>query len=67
MIVSVIYRSPSQNNDEFEVFSSNMGKLLNDTNKRKPSLSISTGDFNARLPTGDVKTSTLQKDQICFH
>ena len=45
--MSVIYRSPSQNN-EFEVFLSNMEKLLSDINKRKPSLSVITGDFNAR-------------------
>ena len=48
MIVSVIYRSPSQNNNEFRVFLSNMKKLLSDINKRKPSLSVITGDFNAR-------------------
>ena len=48
MILSVIYRSPSQNNNEFGVFLSNMEKLLSDINKRKPSLSVITGDFNAR-------------------
>ena len=48
MIVSVIYRPPSQNNNEFEVFLFNMEKLFSDINKRKPSLSVITGDFNAR-------------------
>ena len=48
MIESVICRSSSQNNNEFEVFLSNMEKLLSDINKRKPSLSVITGDFNAR-------------------
>ena len=48
VIVSVIYRSPSQNNNEFEVFLSIMEKLLSDINKRKPSSSVITGDFNAR-------------------
>ena len=48
MFVSVIYHSPSQNNNEFEVFLSNMEKLLSDINKCKPSLSVITGDFNAR-------------------
>ena len=48
MFVSVIYRSPSQNNNEFEVFLYNMEKLLSDINKCKPSLSVITGDFNAR-------------------
>ena len=48
MIVSVIYRFPSQNNNELEVFLSNMENLLSDISKRKPSLSVVTGDFNAR-------------------
>ena len=48
MIVSVIYPFPSQNNNELEVFLSNMENLLSDINKRKPSLSVVTGDFNAR-------------------
>ena len=48
MFVSVIYRSPSQNNNGFEVFLYNMEKLLSDINKCKPSLSVITGDFNAR-------------------
>ena len=45
---SVIYRSPSQKNDEFVTFFSNFRKLLNDINNRKPSLSVITGDFNWR-------------------
>ena len=48
VIVSVIYRSPSQNNNEFNLFLSNLEWLLCDINKRKPYLSIITGDFNAR-------------------
>ena len=47
MFVSIIYYSLSQNN-EFEVFLSNMEKLLSDRNKCKSSLSVITGDFNAR-------------------
>ena len=47
MFVYVIYRFPSQNNNEFEVLLSNMEKLLSDINKCKPSLSVITGDFNA--------------------
>ena len=38
VMLSVIYRSPSQNNDEFEAFLSNFQMLLNDINNRKPSL-----------------------------
>ena len=47
-MVSVIYRSPSQNNSEFDLFLSNFEKLLIDINKRKPFLSVITRDFNAR-------------------
>ena len=48
MIVSIIFCSSSQTNNEFEVFLSNMEKLLSDIIKRKPSVSVITGDFNAR-------------------
>ena len=48
LIVSVIYCSPSQSTDEFDSFLSNVANLLNDINKRKPSLSVVTGDFNSR-------------------
>ena len=46
--MSVIYRSPSQNNSEFDLFLSNFEKLFSDINERKPFLSVFTGDFNAR-------------------
>ena len=45
VIVSVIYCSPSQGTDSFL---SNFEKFMNDINKRKPSLSVATGDFNSR-------------------
>ena len=48
VMVSVIYRSPSQTNGEFEVFLSNFQMLLDEINNRKPSLSVITGDFDAR-------------------
>ena len=48
VIVSVIYRSPSQNNSEFDLFLSNFEKFLSDINKRKPFLSVITGNVNAR-------------------
>ena len=48
VILSVIYRSPSQSIIEFDSFLSNLEKLLSDINNRKPALSIITGDFNAR-------------------
>ena len=46
--VSVIYRSPSQNNSEFDLFLSNFEKPLSDINERKPFLSVITGDFNSK-------------------
>ena len=48
VIVSVIYRSPSQSINEFDSFLSNLEKLESDLNNRRPALSIFTGDFNAR-------------------
>ena len=46
VIVSVIYRSPSQNNDEFDLSLSNFEKLIIYIKNRKPYLI--TDDFNAR-------------------
>ena len=48
MIVSVIYRSLSQNNCEFDSFLLNFEQLLSDISIRKPTVSIITGDLNAR-------------------
>ena len=48
VIVSVIYRSSSQSNIEFDLFLANLEQLLCEINNRKPYLSIITGDFNAR-------------------
>ena len=45
VIASVLYRSSSQNNDEFDLFSSNFEKLIIDIKNRKPYLSVITGDF----------------------
>ena len=47
-MISVIYRSPSQSNIEFDLFLANFEQLLCEINNRKPYLSIITGDFNAR-------------------
>ena len=47
-IISVICRSPSQSTDEFESFLLNFEQLLDDVSQCRPSLSIITGDFNAR-------------------
>ena len=59
-MVSVIYRSPSQTNDEVDTFLSNFQMLLNDINNRKPSLSVVTGDFNSRCSSwwsNDINTT----------
>ena len=58
--MSLIYRSPGQNNSEFDSFLSNLEQLLRDISKCKPTVSVITGDFNARsLPwwLEDINTS----------
>ena len=54
-MVSVIYRSPSQNNTEFDLLLSNFEKLLSDISKGKLSLSVMTGEFNARSSSWQPK------------
>ena len=46
--MSVIYRSLSQNNFEFDPFLLNFEQLLSDISTREPTVSIITGGFNAR-------------------
>ena len=48
IFASVVYRSPSQTNDEFNQFLLNFEKMLLDINQRKPYLTLVAGDFNAR-------------------
>ena len=60
VIVFAVYYSQSQNNNEFLSFLSTFEQLLNAVNKRKPSLSVITGGFNARsssLWTNDINTT----------
>ena len=60
VIVSVIYRSPSQNNSEFDSFLRSVERLLSDIKKIKPFLSVIMGDFNARTScwwSEDINTS----------
>ena len=47
MIISSLYRSPSQNSEEFGSFLTDFEHLLSDINARKP-VSVILGDFNAR-------------------
>ena len=49
IMVSCLYRSPSQNSGEFESFLLNFEYLLSDINAREPSVSVILGDFNASL------------------
>ena len=44
MIAFVIYRSPSQNNNESDLFLSNTDKLLINIKIREPYLSVITAD-----------------------
>ena len=48
VMISVIYRSPNQNKNDFDFFLTNLEQLLGEINNHKPYLSIITGDFNAR-------------------
>ena len=60
VFVSVIYRSPSQNSNEFQSFLTNLENFFIDINKRKPFLSVVTGDFNARSSSwwpNDINTA----------
>ena len=66
VIVSVIYRSPSQNNSEFDLFLSNFEKLLSDINERKPFLSVITSDFNARSSSWWSKDIDTTKESNLF-
>ena len=45
--LTCIYRSPSQNQDEFKDFCTNLDILLNNIIDEHPLCSIVTGDFNA--------------------
>ena len=59
VIISVIYLSSSQNNDEFYLFLSIFEKLMIDKSC-KPYLSVITGNFNARLSSwwsNDINTT----------
>ena len=48
VIVSVIYRSPSQSSQESAQFEMLFTQLLNDITSKKPFFSIILGDFNTR-------------------
>ena len=49
--IAVIYRSPSQNNDQFEQILSSFEDLINEITPSNPFFYLILGDFNARSPT----------------
>ena len=59
VIVSVIYRSPSQSNIEFDLFLANLEQLLCEINNRKPYLSLIT--LMQDLLLGGLRTVILLK------
>ena len=61
VMVSVIYRSSNQTNDEFGAVLSNLKLLVNDINYRKPSLSVVTGTLIRDVPLGDLMILILQR------
>ena len=64
IIVSVIYRFSSQNISKFDSFLSNFEQLLRDITKCKKTVSVITGDFNARSSSWwfeDINTSERTK------
>ena len=59
-IIGTVYRSPSQNSDEFESFLSNFEFLLQDISNCNPYLTLLLGDYNARNTTSwhhDITTT----------
>ena len=48
IIISSLFRSPSQSSKEFDSFLTNFEHLLSDINARKPSVFVILGVFNAR-------------------
>ena len=66
LIVSVIYRSPSQSINEFDSFLSNLEKLVSDINNRKPALSIQV-TLMQDLSPGGLMILIPRRDQNCLH
>ena len=43
-----LYRSPGQNNEQFEIFISNLCRVKSNIRSKRPSRIVFTGDFNCR-------------------
>ena len=67
IFVSVVYRSTSQTNDEFNQFLLNFEKMLLDINQRKPYLTLVMGILMQGLLVDGLMTLTQQKEENCFH
>ena len=64
IIIPSLYRSPSQNNEEFESFSTKFEHLLSDISARKQLVSVILGDFNVRSSSwwsGDIDSLECSK------
>ena len=67
VMVSVIYSSPNQNKNDFDLFLTNLEQLLGEINNHKPYLSIITGYFNARSSSWWSEDLLIRRASICFH
>ena len=47
--LTCLYRSPNQNQEQFEFFCENLIDVLSSINNQQPTHSILVGDFNAKL------------------
>ena len=47
--LTCLYRSPNQNQEQFETFCENLIDVISGINNQQPTRSILVGDFNAKL------------------
>ena len=58
--LAVTYRSPNQNNNEFNEFLTNFARLLNHVKQLKSSFLVILGDFNARSKSWCLDATTTK-------
>ena len=61
MFPTSLHRSPSQNKDQFDEFSSNFNMLMSNINDEKPIASIITGELMLGLKIGGLKVLLTTK------
>ena len=66
VIVSVIYRSPSQSSQEFAQFEMLSSQLLNDVTSKNPFFPLSLVISMQGLSVGGALTNKLRKVTACF-